>query len=111
MLMVLFIRLFNLTIAMQHEVYVFGEDGMPHILHISVYDVTSSTVSAQGSVTKCTILLAIMVPVHSQVIISSITCRVWMLVNNNSHLTRTLQPDTNSDVYILFHAKQPPVHH
>ena len=33
MLMVLFIKLFNLTIAMQYEVYVFGEDGMPHKLH------------------------------------------------------------------------------
>ena len=48
MLMALFIRLFNLTIAMQHEVYVFMEDGMPHKLHISVDDVTSSTITAQG---------------------------------------------------------------
>ena len=47
MRMVLFIRASEL-IAIQLKVYMFGEDGMPHKLHIiSVDDVTSSNISVQ----------------------------------------------------------------
>ena len=97
---------------MQHEVYVFGEDGMPHKLHISVNDVTSSTISSQG---QCYEVHNILSHYGSSALAGHYTfyhkqSRGWMLVNN-SHLTRTLQPDTNSDVYILFHAKHPPGHH
>ena len=35
-------------IAIQHKVYLFGENGMPHKLHISVDDLTRSTIR------KCT---------------------------------------------------------
>ena len=39
-------------IAIQLKVYVFREDGMPHKLHISEDDVTSSTISVQGQCYK-----------------------------------------------------------
>ena len=57
----------NEFIAMQLEIYVFREDRIPRKLHISVDDVTSSAIIYvyNGSVTKCTTLLVIMVPVHS----------------------------------------------
>ena len=56
----------NKLIAMQLEIYVFREDRIPRKLHISVDDVTSSAIYVyNGSVTKCTTLLVIMVPVHS----------------------------------------------
>ena len=63
-------------IVVQLKVYVFGEDGMPHKLHISVDDVTSSAISVQGQCYKVHNMLAIMVPVHSQVITPPITSRI-----------------------------------
>ena len=84
--------------------YVFGEDRMPHKLHISLNDVTSSTISVQGQYYKVHNIVSHHGPsalsghyasYHKQ-------SRGWMLVND-SHLTRTLQPDTNSSVYISFY--------
>ena len=99
-------------IVVQLKVYVFGADGMPRKLHISVDDVTSSIISVQAHHYKVhntvshhgpSALSGHYTSYHKQ-------NRGWMLVND-SHLTRTLEPDTNSDVYILFYARQPPRHH
>ena len=56
----------NKLIAVQLEIYVFREDRIPRKLHISVDDVTSSAIYVyNGSVTKCTTPLVIIVPVYS----------------------------------------------
>ena len=99
-------------IVVQLKVYVFGEDGMPHKLRISVDDVTSSAISVQAQCYKVHNIVSHHGPsalsghytsYHKQ-------NRGWMLVND-SHLTRVLEPDTNSDAYILFYAKEIPDHH
>jgi len=93
-------------IAVQLKVYVFGEDGMPHKLHISVDDVTSSAITVQG---QCYKVHNIVCHHGASALSGHYTSyhkenRGWMLVNDY-HLTRTLQPVTNSNVYILFYAK------
>ena len=99
-------------IVVQLKLYVIGVDGIPHKLRVSVDDVTSSTISVQGQYYKVHNIVSHHGPsalsghytsYHKQ-------NRGWTLVNDH-HLTRTLEPETNDDVYILFFAKQPPGHH
>ena len=99
-------------LVVQLKVYVFGNDGLPHKLQISVNDVTSSSISVQGHNYK----IHNIVSHHGPSALSGHYTsyhkqnKEWMLVND-SHLTRTSKPETRSNVYILFYAKQPSDHH
>ena len=90
----------------------FGESGTTQKICISVDDVTTSTISIQAQHYKVHNIVSHHGPsalsghytsYHKQ-------NRGWMLVND-SHLTRMSQPDTSSDVYVLFYVKQPSSHH
>ena len=92
--------------------YVFGEDGTAQKLHISVDDFTSSTISIQAQDYKVHNVFSHHGPSALSGHYTSYHKynRGWMLVND-SHLTRMLEPDTSSNVYILFYARQPSDHH
>ena len=96
-------------IVVQLKVYVFGEDGMPHKLHVSVNDTTTSAITVQGQCYKVHNIVSHHGPSVSSGHYTSYhkQKRGWVLVNDD-HLTRMLQPDTDSNVYILFFAKQQP---
>ena len=105
------IRSSELLVA-QLKAYVFGEGRTAQKLCISVDDVTTSTIRIQAQHYKVHNIVSHHGPsalsghytsYHKQ-------NRGWMLVND-SHLTRMSQPDTSSDVYVLFYAKQPSGHH
>ena len=99
-------------LVIQLKVYVFGDDGLLHKLRISVCDVTSSSINVQGHRYKVQNIISH----HGPSMLSGHYTsyrqqnRGWMLVND-CHLTRMSKPQTNSDVYIVLYAKQPPGDH
>ena len=99
-------------LVIQLKVYIFGDDGLLHKLRISVCDVTSSSINVQGHRYKVQNIISH----HGPSMLSGHYTsyhqqnRGWMLVND-CHLTRMSKPQTNSDVYIVLYAKQPPGDH
>ena len=99
-------------LVVQLKVYVFGESGTTQKICISVDDVTTSTISIQAQHYKVHNIVSHHGPSALSGHYTSYNKqnRGWMLVND-SHLTRMSQPDTGSDVYVLFYVKQPSGHH